>query len=98
MPVPDSQVAADLFTSLHLAAPMLRQPVETPVNRRVCPRRPFHLVQRIAPRRGAGIPSEAEFFEVPCYDLTQRGFSFFVANWPAFDSLVVEFDMPPVKV
>ena len=50
------------------------------------------------PVAAPAFPSESEFFEVPCYDLTQRGFSFFVANWPAFDSLVVEFDVPPTKV
>ena len=98
MLAPENEVDADFFTSLHRAAPSARPLADGPLNRRDCSRRPFHSVQRIAPRRGPGVPAESDFFEVPCYDLTQRGFSFLIPARPEFDSLVAEFDIPPAKV
>jgi len=58
-------------------------------------RRPYSSIQRIALRRGPGLPDESEFVSVECHDLTRNGFSFFLPNKPDFDSLVAAFGIPP---
>jgi hypothetical protein len=98
MPIPHNEADASLYKLLHQSVPLGRPPADVPVNRRNRPRRPFHSVQRIAPRRGSCIPSETEFFEVPCYDLTGQGFSFLLPAWPDFNSLVAVFNLPPETV
>jgi len=55
----------------------------------------FLSTQRIALRRGPGIPDESEFIDVRCHDLTRKGFSFFLSSSPNFDSLVAAFGSPP---
>ncbi len=50
---------------------------------------------RIAPQRGQEIPSESEYDEVQCCDLTRSGFSFLFPRRPNFDSLVAAFGTPP---
>ena len=62
-----------------------------PVERRRHRREPFPTIQRVAPRRGARMPDESEFFDVRCHDLTCAGFSFFLPAKPDFDALVVAF-------
>ena len=63
--------------------------------RRVKGRKTFSTTQRIAVRRGPGVPDDGEFIAVRCHDLSCRGFSFFLPNRPSFDSLVAAFGTPP---
>jgi len=64
-------------------------------NRRSEERQPYTSTQRIALRRGSGVPDESDFIPVECHDLTRNGFAFFLPNKPDFDSLVAAFGAPP---
>lgn len=63
--------------------------------RRGAERKPFPSMQRIAQRRGPGIPEASEFIEVKCHDLTRRGFSFLLPSQPNFHAVVAAFGTPP---
>ncbi len=65
--------------------------------RRVCYRRRFFALQRIAPYDGSGIPDDGDFFCVESRDLTSRGVSFLFPARPDFSSLVVAFGEPPIR-
>ena len=58
-------------------------------------RKTFSTTQRIAVRRGPGVPDDREFIAVQCHDLSCSGFSFFLPNRPNFDSLVAALGAPP---
>ena len=63
--------------------------------RRGASRRPFRVLQWIAPYDGSAFPDKSEFFPVRCRDLSQSGFSFVVSEMPDFPSLVVSLGEPP---
>lgn len=86
----ENEIDANFFNLIH-------QLVGTPEEdeRRSHPRQPFQSVQRIAVRRGPGIPDESEFIEVRCHDLTRAGFSFLLPSQPDFADLVAAFGTPP---
>jgi hypothetical protein len=65
--------------------------------RRVCYRRRFFALQRIAPYDGTRIPAEGEFFCVESRDMTSQGVSFLFPARPDFGSLVVAFGEPPMR-
>ena len=65
--------------------------------RRVCYRRRFFALQRIAPYDGSRIPDDGEFFCVESRDLTSRGVSFLFPARPDFRRLVVAFGEPPLR-
>jgi len=67
-------------------------------SRRSEERRPFTSTQRIAVRRGPGLPDESQFVPVECHDLTRKGFSFLLPNEPDFDTLVAAFGAPPEAI
>jgi hypothetical protein len=52
-------------------------------------RHPFPALQRIAPRDGAELPRERDFFRVRFYDLSEAGASFLLAGPPSFKRLVL---------
>ena len=83
---------ADFYNLIHQLAGSLDQEKNT--ERRGEQRQPFQAVQRIALRRGPGVPDEPEFVDAQCHDLTCNGFSFLLPNTPNFDSLVVAFGTP----
>ena len=88
-----NELDADFFNLIHQLAGAAGE--DGPAERRRERRRSFLSSQRIAPRRGPGVPDESQFFEVPCHDLSRGGFSFFFASRPDFDSLAVAFGTPP---
>ncbi len=59
------------------------------------PRRPFQCHQMIAPVIGDAMPSEADFFEVDCCDISASGLSFYLNHLPEFDRLIVALGKPP---
>lgn len=61
-------------------------------------RQPFPVKQWIAPRSRPGFPRRSEFVEVLCHDLTSEGFSFFLDDFPDFESLVAALGRPPKLV
>jgi hypothetical protein len=83
------------FTQLDLE--LLGTPRCGAEERRVCYRRRFFALQRIAPYDGSRIPEETEFFCVESRDLTSRGVSFLFPARPDFRSLVVAFGEPPMR-
>ena len=88
---------ASFFTHVHhfLAAAHKESsvvaPTESAVDRRMAPRWPYSQSQRIAPGYCWEVPPDTAWIEIPCFDLTQGGFSFFMAEEPTFDHLVVQF-------
>jgi hypothetical protein len=48
-------------------------------------------VQRIAPGYCWEVPPASAWIDVPCYDLAQAGFSFFLDDKPDFERLVAMF-------
>ena len=88
-----SDIDANFYRLIHgLVGSQLK---DEPAERRRSARRPFSVVQRIAPRRGPGVPQDHEFVEVRCHDLTRAGFTFFLPIRPDFTSLVAGFGTPP---
>ncbi len=67
------------------------------IEHRAYPRRPYLYVQPIGACRGDAIPKLADFFEVPCRDISPRGFSFISDVPPGFFELVVAFGSAPAR-
>ena len=88
-----NETDASFFNLVHQMA--CAAPENKAAERRSEPRRPFLTSQRIAPRHGQGVPDESEFVDVPCHDLSSRGFSFFLTQRPDFRRLAVAFGAPP---
>jgi PAS domain S-box-containing protein len=55
----------------------------------------FQYRQRIASMTGEGIPSEDEYFEVKCKDISCGGISFYLDDRPDFKLLMVGLGCPP---
>ena len=92
----ESNIDANFYRLIHqLAGP---QTAIHDGERRYKRRQPFPSVQRIAPHDGSGVPDEAAFQEVQCYDLNRAGFSFFLVEKPEFETLVVAFGDEPNKI
>jgi PAS domain S-box-containing protein len=62
---------------------------------RASPRRFFQYRQMIAPVVGDAMPSEADFLEVDCCDISAGGLSFYLNRVPDFDRLIVALGKPP---
>jgi hypothetical protein len=93
MPAAENEIDANFYNLIHQLAVSSRD--DAGADRREDRREPFHATQRIALRRGPGVPEESEFIEVRCQDLTRRGFSFLMTSKPKFESLVAAFGTPP---
>jgi hypothetical protein len=91
----DAEIDANFFNLVHQLATDQRRKAP---DRRGADRQRFVSTQRIALRRGAGIPDESEFFEVQCHDLTRQGFSFLLPRAPTFHFLVAAFGAPPEAI
>jgi hypothetical protein len=61
-------------------------------------RQAFLAKQWIAPGYTHEPPPESAWIEVRCHDLTGGGFSFFLAEPPTFERLLVAFGRPPSLV
>ena len=92
-----SEPAADNRLLTDLDFELLGTPRADAEERRVCYRRRFFALQRIAPYDGVQIPAEDEFFCVESRDLTSQGISFLFPARPDFGSLVVAFGEPPMR-
>jgi len=88
----DAEIDANFFNLVHQLA---MSDAKRGTERRGADRHQFVSMQRIAFRRGAGIPEEADFFDVQCHDLNTGGFSFLVSKPPTFKFLVAAFGEPP---
>lgn len=84
---PPSQLDFDLFGTPRVDAE----------ERRVCYRRRFFALQRIAPYDGSRMPADDEFFCAESRDLTSQGVSFLFPERPEFRRLVVAFGEPPTR-
>ncbi len=96
MLLPGKQVDANFFTLIHRV--VTEQARRAPRDRRRPDRAAYQALARIALFRDEGIPPESEFFDVPCRDLTRRGFSFVLPYRPEFSKLVVCFGTPPEAI
>jgi hypothetical protein len=93
MPSQSAHVDADFFAMIHQR--IVELPDDRPSERRRHQRQRFLGIQRLAPWDGCKFPAEDAFVEVPCYDLTRSGFSFFAHQRPSFEQLVVGFGQKP---
>ncbi len=96
MLLPGKQVDANFFTLIHRV--ITEQARCAPRDRRQPDRAAYQALARIALPRDEGVPPESEFFEVPCRDLTRRGFSFVLPYRLEFSKLVVCFGTPPEAI
>jgi len=73
------------------------QPVDGRVEdeQRTSPRRTYRYSQSIAPMYDRVLPSQDEFFQVTCEDISAGGISFYLAQTPEFKNLVVALGAPP---
>jgi PAS domain S-box-containing protein len=65
------------------------------IENRSSPRRVFQYRQLIAPVLGNAMPSERDFFEVDCSDISAGGLSFYLGRVPEFDKLIVRLGKAP---
>jgi hypothetical protein len=98
MPDAPNQYDIDLYNLVH---EML---VQVPVGGRGQPerrrrsRKPFTVVQSIAPVRGQVLPPPDQFHPVRCQDLNEGGFSFLLPRRPDFRDLVVRLGNEPDQI
>ncbi len=62
---------------------------------RASQRRVFQYRQRIAPMVGSSKPSEKDFIEVDCCDISAGGIAFYLDRAPEFTRVVVALGRPP---
>jgi hypothetical protein len=63
-------------------------------DRRETERHSFPAVQRIAPCRGATVPTESDFHLVRCHNLSTLGIAFYWPTAPIFDQVIVALALP----
>ena len=63
-------------------------------DRRETERHAFPAVQRIAPCRGAAVPTESDFHLVRCHNLSTLGIAFYWPTMPIFDQVIVALALP----
>ena len=85
-------VDADFFKLVHQLA--FVAPKNNAGERREQSRSEYPSLQRIAVRRGRGVPDDAQFMPVQCRDLSSQGFSFLLPEQPAFQAVVAAFGPP----
>ena len=69
----------------------------TPAEQRAADRRQFDCLQLLAPFDGVRLPSQSEFRQVSCQDLSPGGFSFVQTDRADFEELVVALGQVPFK-
>ncbi len=92
------RIEAEPESSGFVAEALGRRDPDGDRNRREYARNPYRVVQRIAPYDTAVFPSQGDFYQVLCHDLSRGGFSFFQGNLPDFSRLVVELRSGPRRV
>ena len=55
----------------------------------------FQYCQMIAPMFGGRLPSDEEFVEVECSDISTGGMAFYADSHPDFEKLIVRLGRPP---
>jgi hypothetical protein len=70
---------------------------QSPPEVRAAGRRTFDCQQLLAPYDGARLPSQSEFRQVACRDLSSGGFSFLLPERAEFDAVVVALGQVPFK-
>ena len=84
---------ASFFDMIH---GLLQEQVEPDVvERRQGERRPFNQVQLLAWYNGVSMPTQADFFQVRCQDLSAEGFSFLVDEPPTHPFVVIALGVVP---
>lgn len=63
-------------------------------DRRETERHSFPALQRVAPCRGAAVPTEADFHLVRCHNLSTLGIAFYWPTMPTFDQVIVALALP----
>ena len=85
----------ELFNSVsHLLNQQREQSVP---ERRTQARRPYRCVQLVAPYNGRDLPVQAEFQQVECQDLSERGFSFKTSERPQTPGVIVALGAIPFR-
>ena len=69
----------------------------TPADQRTVDRRQFDCQQLLAPFDGIRLPSQSEFRQVVCQDLSPGGFSFVMPDCVDFEEVVVALGQVPFK-
>lgn len=88
MPVPtETELNASFFDTVHIL--LEQDEAKQQAERRIEPRRMYQRLQLMAPVIGDKLPSQAEFRQVECYDISCRGFSYLEPDPPTYDTLVV---------
>ncbi|MDY0169639.1 MAG: PAS domain S-box protein [Thermoguttaceae bacterium] len=77
------------------AAPFSSLPTPLNAERRQRPRRSYPYSQRVAPVIKGELPDKEDFEEIECNDIAAGGFSFFAAQPPKSDSLIVALGTAP---
>jgi hypothetical protein len=67
----------------------------TAVEHRSHARRPYPVVQSVAPYDGTNLPAKVMFWPVRCHDLSNAGVSFLLPEPPPFQQVVVALGKPP---
>ena len=102
MSQPPVQITADasFFTLVHElieAEKSFAREHSTPADQRAADRRQFDCQQLLAPFDGIRLPSQSEFRQVICQDISPGGFSFVLEDRAEFDELVVALGQVPFK-
>lgn len=64
-------------------------PDELKQDQRKYRRCPYHTVQLLAPFNGRQRPSESDYREVDCHDISAQGIAFYLDGVPSFDKVVM---------
>ncbi len=90
MPKPEQEIDVNFFRLIHQIVSSHKD--GSSEDRRAAQRNRYPGRQSVAPWDGEGVPAAWEFVPVQCHDLTRRGFSFLLPDYPAFKRLVVRFE------
>ena len=98
MPDAANQYDIDLYNLVHELFVQAPKADQGRAERRHRSRKPFTVVQSVAPVRGGVLPPPNQFRPVRCHDLNQGGFSFLVSSRPDYRELVVRLGHAPHQI
>ena len=91
--MPTTNADVELFKTV--SELLKQQDVDSSSERRIDPRRPYQCVQLLAQYDGEKLPTQAEFRQVQCQDLSEHGFSFSSHRRPQTQWVVVALGAIP---
>ena len=97
MPSASNQHDIALYNLVHELLVKVPEADQRPERRRRS-RKPFTVVQSVAPVRGGIFPASNQFRPVRCQDLNEGGFSFLLSGRPDFRELVVRLGHAPEQI